>query len=98
MKRQVADCGVCGLEGPDRFGNYGLLPHDDCPYHGTFKTVGRPTGEEADGPRRVVEATPGGVVCWGRHQDRCVPPGSSLAYGILLLGLYALIGLLVVVL
>ena len=29
-----ADCGYCGLEGPDEFGNYDLLPLTSCPYHG----------------------------------------------------------------
>lgn len=33
-KRNTAECGYCGFEGPDSFGNYDLLESDDCPVHG----------------------------------------------------------------
>jgi hypothetical protein len=26
-------CGICGLEGPDEFGNYELIPDPACPIH-----------------------------------------------------------------
>lgn len=30
-------CGICRLEGPDRFGNYDLLVSERCPLHAEGK-------------------------------------------------------------